>query len=111
MSQKPQLRQQQRQRERHHRQSAEVVEELVRLLAAAFSLTGDFVGSRDEFLRGLVDIRVAAPDMLQEVGRASLDMDETVVDAGVGFGTVAEQQIDETSSLLFSIFCFLWFKH
>jgi AmpE protein len=73
----------------------------VRLLAAAFSLTGDFVGSRDELMEGIADLQVAAPDMLQEVGRASLDMDQTPVDSDVDFGAVAAREIDETASLLF----------
>ena len=73
----------------------------VRLLAAAFSLTGDFVGSRDELLQGLADTQVEGPGILQTVGRASLGMEEATVGDDIDFGTVAEQQIDATASLLF----------
>jgi AmpE protein len=73
----------------------------VRFLAATFALAGDFVGSRDELLHGVTDIRAAAPDMLQTVGRASLNMDSPGDEVASGFDAVAEQQIDETASLLF----------
>ena len=73
----------------------------VRLLAAAFSLAGDFVGSRDELLHGVTDIQAAAPDILQTVGRASLNMERPGDEVASGFGAVAERQIDDTASLLF----------
>ncbi len=72
-----------------------------RVLAAAFSLTGDFVGSRDELMQGLVDVKLAAPDMLQSVGRASLDLDDAAFEGAPDAGAVASRQIDETASLLF----------
>ena len=72
-----------------------------RLLAAAFSLTGDFVGSRDELVQECINVQVAAPDLLQSVARASLGMNEKDLQTDTGFSSVAEQQIDETASLLF----------
>ena len=72
-----------------------------RLLAAAFSLTGDFVGSRDELLQGLAEPQLGAPEFLQSVGRASLDLENTAFDGDVDPGAIAEQEIDETAALLF----------
>jgi AmpE protein len=43
-----------------------------RLLAAAFTLTGDFVGSRDVLLNGLGDTSVEAGQLLYTVGTAAL---------------------------------------
>ena len=71
-----------------------------RLLAAAFSLTGDFVGSRDELLQEFVNAPVDAHDLLESVGRASLGIKEPGVESDAGYGAVAEQQINETASLL-----------
>jgi membrane protein required for beta-lactamase induction len=73
----------------------------VRLLAAAFSLAGDFVGSRDELLHGVTDAQATAPDILQTVGRAALNMERPGDEVESGFGAVAERQIGETASLLF----------
>ena len=43
----------------------------VRLLAAAFAITGDFVGSRDELLRGLTDTSRDGGELLLEVATAA----------------------------------------
>ena len=73
----------------------------VRLLAAAFSLTGDFVASRDKLLHGFTDWQRGAADVLQQVGRASLHINPDGTLEGDDKGAAAEQQIDETASLLF----------
>jgi AmpE protein len=71
-----------------------------RVLAAAFALTGDFVGSRDDLMESAVDGSLGAAHLLQRVGRAALDMDDEAPPAEVGFGLFAARQNTELASLL-----------
>ena len=73
----------------------------VRLLAAAFSLTGDFVGSRDKLLEAMVDTSLGAPELLQVVGRAALDLDAEQSPQEVDFGALAAEENAEMAGLLF----------
>ncbi len=68
-----------------------------RLLAAAFVLTGDFVGSRDELLDALQNPAREAGELLQQVGDAALSS-PTVPEEN--FGEWAAQRCDELGSLL-----------
>lgn len=72
-----------------------------RLLAAAFSLTGDFVGSRDKLLEAMVDTSLGAPELLQGVGRAALDLDAEQAPEDVDFGALAAEENSEMAGLLF----------
>ena len=71
-----------------------------RILAAAFALTGDFVGSRDDFMETAFDGSLGAAHLLQRVGRAALDMDDEAPAAAEGFGLFAARQSAELASLL-----------
>ncbi len=71
-----------------------------RLLAATFSLTGDFVGSSDEFLAGALDVRGDAADMLFLVAQAAAGVPAPVgVDDAV-FGSGAADQSEAFAGLL-----------
>ena len=72
-----------------------------RLLAAAFAITGDFVGSRDELLRGLRDTTRDSGDLLLEVATAALGSDAPPGGHdGQGFGEAATRQNEALSGLL-----------
>jgi AmpE protein len=75
-----------------------------RLLAAAFTLTGDFVGSRDKLLDGLADTSVQSSQLLYTVGTAALgnvrvESPDDLPD-DLAFGQAAAVQNKETDSLL-----------
>jgi len=73
----------------------------VRLLAATFTLTGDFVHSRNEFLASFQNIDEAARSILFVVGRAAMGMDGSK-ESGVpeSFGKVAASQLADLGALL-----------
>ena len=72
-----------------------------RLLAAAFAITGDFVGSRDELLRGLRDTSRNAGDLLLEVATAALETGAPpAARDGEHFGESAARQSEALSGLL-----------
>ncbi|MEH6636405.1 MAG: regulatory signaling modulator protein AmpE [Halioglobus sp.] len=71
-----------------------------RLVAAAFALTGNFVGSRDELLGGLLDTSVDASELLYTVGTAALgSVSEDSLDE-LAFGRAAAEENQEIGSLL-----------
>jgi AmpE protein len=70
-----------------------------RLLAAAFALTGDFVGSYHKLLDGLLDTALAAVQLLDVVGTAALGDSSPAADAAE-FAQQAALQNKETGSLL-----------
>jgi len=92
-----------------HRFEAELVERClyladwvpVRLLAAAFSLAGDFVASRDQLLHAVIDRTLAAPQLLQSVSLAALGGDAHAPAEGQAFGEFAAAQNKEIASLLY----------
>jgi len=71
-----------------------------RLLATAFSLTGDFVGSRDKLLDGLLDASARINQLLYAVGTAALGNVPTESEDDLVFGQEAAAENKETSSLL-----------
>lgn len=73
----------------------------VRLLAAAFAITGDFVGSRDELLRGLRDTTRDSGELLLEVATAALGSGGSPgASDGDSFGESAARQNEALSGLL-----------
>ena len=72
-----------------------------RLLAAAFTLTGDFVGSRDKLLDGLLDASAETSQLLYAVGSAALGKMPTEFPDDLAFGQEAAAENKETGSLLF----------
>jgi len=71
-----------------------------RLLAAAFTLTGDFVGSRDKLLAGLRDASAEISQLLYAVASAALgNMPAEFLD-DLAFGQAAAAENKETGSLL-----------
>ena len=73
----------------------------VRLLASTFTVTGDFIGSRDELLASLTDPAANAQEVLYSVGVAALDPDvcDPSGDEAV-FGPEAAAQNREFEALL-----------
>ena len=71
-----------------------------RLLAAAFTLTGDFVGGRDKLLDGLVDASAQISQLLYAVGTAALGTAPTEPRDDLVFGQEAATENQETGSLL-----------
>jgi len=74
-----------------------------RLLAAAFALTGDFVGSRDKLLEALLEVSAQADQLLYVVGTAALGnapAQDSVDPGDPGFGESAARQNREAGSLL-----------
>jgi AmpE protein len=73
----------------------------VRLLAAAFAITGDFVGSRDELLRGLTDPTRDGGELLLEVATAAAGSGGSPgAPDGENFGETAARQHEALSGLL-----------
>lgn len=70
-----------------------------RLLAATFSLTGDFVCSRAPLLAGLADVQLAPGDLLDDVGTAALSP-WSPESTGERFGEQAAEQNIELGSLM-----------
>lgn len=73
----------------------------VRLLAAGFALTGDFLGSRDELVASVSGTGQPAGAVLFEVGRAAIgtsDLDSTTAEAS--FATVAAKEVTDLQALL-----------
>ena len=73
----------------------------VRLLAAGFALTGDFLGSRDELLASVSGTQQGSGAVLLEVGRAAIgasDVESTGADAS--FATVAAREVTDLQALL-----------
>ena len=73
----------------------------VRLLAAAFSIAGDFVASRDQLLHAVVNRTMAAPQLLQSVSLPALGSDKQAPAEGEPFGEFAAMQNREMASLLY----------
>ncbi len=71
-----------------------------RLLAAAFTLTGDFVRSRDTVLHGLSDASARISQLLYSVGTAALGDAPAEFPDDLAFGQAAAAQNKETGSLL-----------
>jgi AmpE protein len=72
-----------------------------RLLAAAFSLTGDFLGSRSALLSGMKETAQPAPELLYAVASAALHFDAPTLQADqVDLDTLAVNQNREIGSLL-----------
>jgi len=73
----------------------------VRLLAATFTLTGDFVHSRNEFLASIQNIDEAGRSILFSVGLAAMGVDDSK-ESGIpeSFGKVAASQLAELGALL-----------
>ncbi|MCB1729361.1 MAG: regulatory signaling modulator protein AmpE [Halieaceae bacterium] len=72
-----------------------------RLLAAAFSLTGDFLGSRSALLNGIKDTSQSAPELLYAVASAALHFDASTQRADqVDFDALAVSQNRELGGLL-----------
>lgn len=72
-----------------------------RLLAVAFSVTGDFIGSRTALLNSLKDPGLAIADLLHTVGSAALGGDASLPAADdADFGPVAATQNRELGNLL-----------
>jgi AmpE protein len=71
-----------------------------RLLAATFSVTGDFVGSRNRLCNSLVDLAAAPSQLLYEVGTAALETPGLPVPAEQSFSEFAARQNEDTGKLL-----------
>jgi AmpE protein len=71
-----------------------------RLLAATFTLTGDFVSSRDTLFNSLGDVAVAPDQLLYEVGTAALGDSPAQAPDGQSFSTYAAAQNEDTGKLL-----------
>jgi AmpE protein len=72
-----------------------------RLLAAAFSITGDFLGSRSALLNGMKDTSQPAQELLYTVASAALHFDAPSRPAGQeGYDALAVSQNREIGSLL-----------
>ena len=72
-----------------------------RLLAAAFSLAGDFVASRDTLFHGVTNISLDAPQLLQSVGQEALGGSLDAPNPDEPFGEYAAGQNLELASLLY----------
>ena len=72
-----------------------------RLLAAAFSLAGDFVASRDTLFHGVTNTSLEAPQLLQTVGQDALGAGLDVPNPDEPFGEYAAGQNLELASLLY----------
>ena len=73
----------------------------VRLLAAAFAVTGDFVGSRDELMKGLTDKTRDGGELLLEVATAAAGSGGSLGERdGESFGETAARQHAALSGLL-----------
>lgn len=70
-----------------------------RLLAASFTLTGNFVESADELLAGLLHGRVGAPDLLYSVAMAATGEDKKAAPEN-GFGLYAARQNEVFAALV-----------
>ena len=73
----------------------------VRLLAAGFALTGDFLGSRDELVASVSGTQQGSGAVLLEVGRAAIgasDVESTGAEAS--FATVAAREVTDLQALL-----------
>jgi len=73
----------------------------VRLLAATFTLTGDFVHSRNEFLASIQNIDEVGRSILFSVGLAAMGVDDSK-ESGIpeSFGKVAASQLADLGALL-----------
>lgn len=72
-----------------------------RLLAAAFTITGDFLGSRSALLEGVKDASQQAPELLYAVASAALDLDARNLEAdGADIASAAVDQNREMGGLL-----------
>lgn len=71
-----------------------------RLLAATFTLTGDFVSSRDTLFNSLGDVAVAPDQLLYEVGTAALGNSPAQAADEQSFSTYAAAQNEDTGKLL-----------
>lgn len=71
-----------------------------RLLAIAFALTGDFVGSRDKLLDSLFDTSVNIAQLLHKVGTAALGGELPESEDALAYGQDAATQNRETGALL-----------
>ena len=71
-----------------------------RLLAAAFALSGDFVGSRDRLLDCLVDFSAEAGQLLYDVGMAALGSEPAQPSDELAFGQGAAVQNKDIGGLL-----------
>lgn len=73
----------------------------VRLLAAVFSLTGDFLGSRDELLASFSSPEQSAGAVLLSVGRAATGFEEVDADSGGRLpAEIAAAETEEIGHLL-----------
>jgi len=71
-----------------------------RLLAAAFAVTGDFVGSWTKLLDSVLEVSDDAAALLYTVGRAALGIAVTQPADPADFGEIAAQQNKEAGGLL-----------
>ncbi len=71
-----------------------------RVLAATFSVTGDFVRSRDELLDVVTDAEREADEVLTHVGVAALGIAPEPAESASAFGAQAARECAETESLL-----------
>ena len=71
-----------------------------RLLAATFTLAGDFIGSRDALRNGLLDTRDDAGQLLYTVGTAALGPAPTAAVDELAFGEHAAVQNKEADHLM-----------
>ena len=71
-----------------------------RILAATFTVTGDFVRSRDELLDVVTDVEREAEDVLTHVGVAALGAAPEPAASAGAFGAQAARECAETESLL-----------
>jgi len=72
----------------------------VRLLAATFSVAGDFVGSRNTLFDRLGNLAVAPAQLLYEVGTAALDTSRSGATVGQSFSEYAARQNEDAGKLL-----------